>query len=139
VGDQVNVTAAIFSDGHDHVNARLLYKHESDAEWQVARMTALPNDLWSAGFHRRPSSARGVLGSRVGSTHFDTWCADLTKRLAAQPDPTDPTKRDLPPQDIPLALRTGALLLEEAAARAGGPGQNDLRAAARNRYANWPT
>ena len=52
--------------------------------------------------------------------HFDTWTHDLKKRLAAQPDPAnpDPAKRDLPPQDIPLALTIGALLVDQAAARA---------------------
>src|SRR5206468_4075079 len=28
IGDRVEVSAAIFSDGHDHVLAQLLYKHE---------------------------------------------------------------------------------------------------------------
>ena len=29
LGDRVQVSAAIFSDGHDHVLARLLYKHRA--------------------------------------------------------------------------------------------------------------
>jgi len=121
LGDTVEVSAAIFSDGHDHVAARLLYKHESDAEWRSSAMTALPNDLWSGAF------TIGRLGSwsfniQAWVDHFDTWCADLKKRLAAQPDPasSDPAKRDLPSQDIPLALQSGAILLDEAAARAAG-------------------
>src|SRR6202041_426507 len=50
--------------------------------------------------------------------HFGTWCADLKKRLAAQPDPAQPSE-SVGPQDIPLALRTGALLVEAAAERTG--------------------
>ena len=57
--------------------------------------------------------------------HFDTWSSDLMKRLAAQPDPDkpDPMVQD---QNIPLALRTGALLLEAAAKRAKGPDAKTL-------------
>ena len=49
-GDRVEISAAIFCDGHDHVAARLLYKPAHDREWQSAPMTALPNDLWHATF-----------------------------------------------------------------------------------------
>ena len=61
--------------------------------------------------------------------HFDTWCADLKKRLAAQPDPasSDPEKRDLPLQDIPLALTIGATLFDRIAARALGEDATQLK------------
>ena len=72
-------------------------------------MTALVNDLWSAAF---TVDRLGPWSFTIQAwvDHFDTWCADLKKRLAAQPDPAspDPAKRDLPPQDIPLAFDIGA-------------------------------
>src|SRR5690348_1092996 len=86
IGDRVDVSAAIFSDGHDHVSAQLLYKHSQDPDWHVLPLTALPNDLWTGSF----------VVDRLGSwsftirgwvDHFDTWCADLRKRLAAQAVP----------------------------------------------------
>jgi starch synthase (maltosyl-transferring) len=128
LGDRVAVSAAIFADGHDHVSARLLCKHHSDPDWSSTPMTALPNDLWSAEF----------IVDRIGSwsftiqawvDHFDTWCADLKKRLAAQPDPAspDPEIRDLPPQDIPLALTIGATLFDRIAARASGDDATQLK------------
>lgn len=142
LGDQVAVTAAIFSDGHDHVAARLLYRHASQSAWQSAPFTALPNDLWTATF----------VVDRLGSwlftvegwvDHFDTWVSDLGKRLAAQPDPEEPTQQ-VGPQDIPLQLQIGAALLEEAAGRAKGPdaqrlteGAADLRALAAERKAHY--
>lgn len=119
VGDKVEVSAAIFADGHDHLAARVLYKHSSERRWRSAPMVALGNDLWGAAF----------VAERLGEwkfqvqgwvDHFDTWCSDLTKRLAAQPDLTQPHVVALE-QNIPLALRTGALLLEGAAKRAKGP------------------
>jgi starch synthase (maltosyl-transferring) len=118
VGDVVTVSAAIFGDGHDHLAARLLYRHSADRRWQIADMKAIGNDLWSASFPvTKTGSWRFLLEAWVD--HFDTWCSDLKKRLAAQPDPAQPT-RNIAPQDIPMAFRIGAGLLERAAKRAKG-------------------
>jgi starch synthase (maltosyl-transferring) len=124
VGDEVTVTAAIFGDGHDHLSARLLYKHQSDRRWRSMPMTTLGNDVWSAAFKvNKIGSWRFSVQGWVD--HFDTWCSDLKKRLAAQPDPANPKPADSP-QDIPLALRSGALLLEHAAKRASGSDARNL-------------
>jgi starch synthase (maltosyl-transferring) len=134
--DRVAVSAAIFSDGHDHVLARLLYKHQSDPDWLSTPMTALPNDLWSAAF---TVDRLGPWSFTIQAwvDHFDTWCADLKKRLAAQPlliqpDPAspDPAQRDLPPQDIPLALTIGASLFDQIASRAKGADAKQLKSIA---------
>ncbi len=145
LGDTVDISAAIFSDGHDHVAARLLYKHAGDPDWQSTPMTALPNDLWSAAFTVDKLGAWSFT-IQAWVDHFDTWCHDLKKRLAAQPTPSDPdldstVERDpaisdnanpdaanpsTTPQDIPLALFTGALLLEQAASRASGSDAQQL-------------
>jgi starch synthase (maltosyl-transferring) len=131
LGDRVDVSAAIFCDGHDHVAARLLWKHQSDPGWRSTPMTALPNDLWAAAF---PVDKIGPWSFTIQAwvDHFATWCADLEKRLAAQPDPTspDPARRDLPAQDIPLALTIGALLLDQFAARAKGADAQQLKSVA---------
>jgi starch synthase (maltosyl-transferring) len=120
LGDNVAVTAAIFSDGHDHVAARLLYRHESEREWHFAEFLALGNDLWQAEF----------LADQIGAwqftieawvDHFDTWVADLAKRLGAQRDSV---------QDIPVALQIGANLIEAAGKRARGEHALKLIAAA---------
>ena len=128
LGDHVTVTAAIFSDGHDHVAARLLYRHTSQRKWKAVPFTELPNDLWTARF---PVDTLGtwVFAVEGWVDHFDTWVADLGKRLAAQPDPEQPTERT-EPQDIPLQLLIGAGLLEEAAGRAKGADAAQLKQAA---------
>jgi starch synthase (maltosyl-transferring) len=131
--DRVAISAAIFSDGHDHVLARLLYKHQSDPTWLSTPMTALVNDLWSAAF---TVDRLGPWSFTIQAwvDHFDTWCADLKKRLAAQPDPAspDPARRDLPPQDIPLALTIGASLFDQIASRAKGPDAKHLKSIAKS-------
>jgi starch synthase (maltosyl-transferring) len=118
LGDIVTITAAVFGDGHDHVSGRLLYRHSSETDWRSTALSPLTNDLWSASF---TVDALGdwLYTLEAWVDHFDTWSADLQKRLDAQPVPggTNPAAA---PQDIPLALRSGALLLEQAAKRAEG-------------------
>jgi starch synthase (maltosyl-transferring) len=131
VGDVVTVRAAVFGDGHDHVTARLLYKHSSERKWRYAAMTALPNDFFTATF---TVDKIGTWQFNVEGwvDHFDTWVSDLGKRLHAQPDPHEPTQQITGPQDIPLALRMGANLIDAAADRAKGNDQKKLAAAATN-------
>ena len=116
LGDEVVVTAAIFGDGHDHVGGRLLYRHDKERKWRSKPMMVLTNDLWTASFTvDRLGSWNFAVEGWVD--HFDTWQSDLKKRIAAQPDPANPDS-GIPAQNIPLALRSGALLLEETATRA---------------------
>ncbi len=129
LGDRVTVTAAVFSDGHDHVGARLLFRHSSEKKWRETRFTALPNDVWGATF---PVDRTGTWTFTVEGwvDHFDTWNADLGKRLTAQPDPSEPTQQISEPQDIPVQLLIGAGLLDEAAGRAKGADAKRLKAGA---------
>lgn len=142
VGDRVDVSAAIFSDGHDHVAAQLLYKHHGDLGWHVISMNAQPNDLWTGSF------VVDRLGCwqftiRAWVDHFDTWCDDLRKRLSAQaprrdpavstaanPDaanPAAPAGAVTTAQDIAVALEIGAGHIEAAAKRASGVDEVQLR------------
>jgi starch synthase (maltosyl-transferring) len=131
IGDTIKISAAIFSDGHDHVAARLLYRHESERDWQTTPMVELNNDMWWA---RITVDRLGnwIYAIQAWVDHFDTWTHDLRKRLAAQPDPNspDPAKRDMPPQDIPVAFNIGAMLLDQAASRANGADASQLKAIA---------
>ncbi len=108
LGDLIEITAAIFGDGHDHVAARLLYRHASQRKTQATPFAALTNDLWSATF---TADRLGLWYFTIEAwiDHFDTWTHDLAKRLAAQTDSA---------QDIPLALRIGANHLDAVALRA---------------------
>ncbi len=145
LGDELRVTAAIFADGHDHVAARLLYRNRSDRRWRFVPMKLGGNDLWSGSF------VVDQLGSWTFTLqgwvdHFETWASDFKKRLAVQ---TGPRRADVDSSarpddeaglnvasapaasDIPLALRSGALLLHQGAARASGEAAWQLREAAR--------
>lgn len=128
VGDEVSISAAIFADGHDHLAARLLYRHSSERRWRFVPMTAVGNDLWTGSFKAEKIGAWSFT-VEGWIDHLDTWASDLRKRLAAQPrsDQFDTTPGDpeasravVEPQDISLALRSGAILVQLAAKRARG-------------------
>ena len=118
IGDSVEVRAAVFADGHDHIAARLLFHPEGDRIWSAMPMQALGNDVFAAAFTidrlgKWEFSVEGWID------HFDTWYSDLRKRIDAQPDPLQPAAGSTP-QNIPLALRSGAILLDETTSRAEG-------------------
>ncbi|PQJ80840.1 alpha-1,4-glucan--maltose-1-phosphate maltosyltransferase [Polaribacter porphyrae] len=50
VNEVVNVTADVLVDGHDVLQASLLYKHESEKSWSEIRMSPTTNDEYTASF-----------------------------------------------------------------------------------------
>jgi len=50
VNQNVNVTADVFSDGHDVIECCVKFKHEKDKKWQEVRMNSSVNDEWYASF-----------------------------------------------------------------------------------------
>jgi starch synthase (maltosyl-transferring) len=134
LGDTVTVTAAVFGDGHDHVAGRLLYRHSSETDWRSTPLTPLTNDLWTVTF-TVDQLGDWLYTIEAWVDHFATWCADLRKRLTAQPG-AEKQGADKPDsgesQNIPLAFHSGALLLNQAAQRAKGPDSKLLADAAAN-------
>jgi starch synthase (maltosyl-transferring) len=134
LGDAVTITAAVFGDGHDHVAGRLLYRHSSETDWRSTPLTPLTNDLWTVTF-TADQLGDWLYTIEAWIDHFATWCADLRKRLTAQPGAEKPGA-DKPgsseSQNIPLAFHSGALLLNQAAQRAKGPDSKLLADAAAN-------
>jgi starch synthase (maltosyl-transferring) len=140
-GDEVAVTAAIFADGKDELAARVLYRHSDDRRWAFSPMRATHNDLWSGAF---PVDKLGCWRFTLLAwiDHFATWATELKKRIATQNDPSDAEaalKSDAglnvgprsAEQDVALAFRSGAVLIEAAAQRARGKDAKRLREIAR--------
>jgi len=50
VDEIVNVTADVLVDGHDVIQASLIYKHESEKNWSETRMSPTFNDEFTASF-----------------------------------------------------------------------------------------
>jgi len=131
LGDPIAVTAAIFADGHGRVAARLLYRHDTEKHWRVIPLTPLSNDLWRGEFL---TDKLGTYHFAIQAwvDHFATWHDDLKKRLAAQPDPHQPSEAISTPQDIPLALHIGAQLIDHIGELIEGPDRLPISEAAAN-------
>jgi starch synthase (maltosyl-transferring) len=118
IGDLVTVTAAIFCDGHDRVSGRLLYRSDGEADWRSTPMVPLENDLWCATF-TVDKLGEWSYTLEAWIDHLASWSDDFKKRLAAQASPHLPyqaTNR----QDVCLALRSGAFVLDRIAQRSEG-------------------
>jgi starch synthase (maltosyl-transferring) len=50
VGQTINVSADVFSDGHDIIECCVKFKHESDENWQEVRMVPRESEQWTATF-----------------------------------------------------------------------------------------
>ena len=113
VGDRVVVEADIFTDGHDALSARLLYRAQGDADWQEASMEPLVNDRWQGVF-----CIAGLTDYyytlEAWVDRFRSWLQGFSKKVAAE-------------QDVTLELIEGAELIDAAAKRRMKHGQPDQR------------
>ena len=116
-GEHVNVAADIFSDGHDVVDAVLLFRKREETDWQVEPMRFTNNDRWESQF-RVEEIGHYVYTIRAWVDHFKTWIRDLVKKADAG-------------QDVGLDLLTGAQFVVAAAGKAkAGDAQKLMEAAA---------
>jgi starch synthase (maltosyl-transferring) len=85
VGERVDVTAQIFSDGHDHVRARIAYQNSTDVAWRYAELVEAGNDEWGGRFE---ITETGTYQFYVEAwvDHFDTWWDGIKKKVAAKVD-----------------------------------------------------
>ena len=49
-GQKIDITADVFSDGHDLIECCVKFQHENDKKWQEVRMLPTENDGWKASF-----------------------------------------------------------------------------------------
>ncbi|MEX1012667.1 MAG: maltotransferase domain-containing protein [Waddliaceae bacterium] len=99
VGEIVEVTADIFVDGHDHINANLLWKKEGQEEWNRVVMTMINNDRWSACFTVREIGTY-IFSIEAWVDHFETWQEDLKKKYNNG-------------QDVEIEFKIGSSYLED--------------------------
>lgn len=79
-GDTIHVEADVFCDGHDHVAARLLYKHESDSQWSEIGMSLIVNDRYEADFTVE-KQGNYVYTIEGWVDHIDTWQHDTALKI----------------------------------------------------------
>jgi starch synthase (maltosyl-transferring) len=104
VGDQLVVTADIFADGHDLLDAAILLRADDETEWREAPMRPVDNDRWSGHIDlvRNRWHAYAIEAWR---DHFGSWRDGLRKKLDAA-------------VAVPSELEEGRILLVAALHRA---------------------
>jgi starch synthase (maltosyl-transferring) len=117
VGDEVTVRATVYKDSHDHVTGRIRYRAPDADTWQTAPVQ----------YERDLDRLTGSFGvDRIGRWTFTvdawtdrwaSWLSEVGKFLGAG-------------VDVHMELLEGALLLDEAAARASGAERTALHRAA---------
>jgi starch synthase (maltosyl-transferring) len=100
-GETVQVTADIFSDGHEVLAADLLWRTEDEPDWSRAPMHLRVNDIWEGQFPLL-RVGRHLFAIQAWWSEFGTFRRDLAK------------KRDAG-LDIALEIREGRLILERFA------------------------
>src|SRR5918992_438091 len=116
VGDRVTVEADIFTDGHDAMSARLLFRAQGEADWREAPMELLVNDRWRGAF-KITALTDYFYTLEAWVDRFKSWRDGLSKKAAAK-------------QDVGLELIEGAELIALAAKRARGGDAETLKACA---------
>jgi starch synthase (maltosyl-transferring) len=106
-GDSIEVSADIFKEGHDMLQARVIYQQVGQAQWQESPMRPIDNDRW-VGTFSVDHNARYVYGVLAFTDVFGSWRADFQKRLAAA-------------QDVTSELLEGLRLVEAAVERCVDP------------------
>jgi len=108
VGDDLEITAEIFRDGHVVLSAVILWRRADETAWRETRMTSLnPGlDLW-AGSIRLTANTTYVYTVEAWTDHYETWSGELEKKVADG-------------QTVTLELIEGRALIEDAATRAKG-------------------
>lgn len=103
VGDTVEVEADCFADGHDVVACALMWRRAGSDAWQRTPMQHRGNDRWRASF-KVDALGTWQYTVRAWVDPFLSWRSDFARRIEAE--------------DVNIAARSGAALIEEAAQRA---------------------
>lgn len=112
VGEEVNVEADVFVDGHDQLRSLLLHRPAGTKLWNEVDMVATGNDRWKATF-RVATLGRYEYTVIAWADRFLTWRHDLSRRTEAE--------------DIRIALRVGTALIDAAAELARGDDRGRLK------------
>ncbi len=85
VGDQLEVSADIFKEGHDLIGAVLRYKKITDKKWQEIPMHHVDNDRWGGSVELTENTRYlYTIGAYVRT--FATWREELEKKHGVQDD-----------------------------------------------------
>jgi len=113
VGDVMSVEADIFCDGHDKIDAALMYRREGEAAWHETPMRFLENDRWRGEFLLE-RNARYLYTIIAWRDLFASWCDEVAKKHNAG-------------QAIALELIEGRHIVEKTIAEGDRVSESDRR------------
>jgi starch synthase (maltosyl-transferring) len=105
VGEDVEVWADIFSDGHDILRAEIIYRAEDKTDWQRAPMAFVGDDRWKGAFPAA-RNIRYLFSIEAWRDVYGSWVSEVEKKKAAG-------------QIVTSEIAEGVKLLEKAASGAG--------------------
>ena len=119
INEEVKVEADIFADGHDKVDAVIVYRQKrkgrgKEKKWQESPLTFIENDHWSGSF-KIDEAGDYEYTIEAWVDHFATWQYGLKKKY----DDSQP---------IQTELLIGAEMMEDALSRASTPDKKKLKA-----------
>jgi starch synthase (maltosyl-transferring) len=115
VGDDLLVTADIFADGHDLLDAVLMLRSEDESAWGEVPMQLVDNDRWS-GTVRLTRNAAHRYTIEAWRDAIGSWREAITKKLVAG-------------QPVATELAEGRVLLAATMARSHGADARMIAAA----------
>jgi starch synthase (maltosyl-transferring) len=107
VGEDCEVEADIFRDGHDVIRAAIKWRRKADTIFEEAPMVPVGNDRWRGHFPLRDNT-RYVFTIEAWTDLYASWAQDFVKKAGAG-------------RDVASDLLEGIRLLEELRARLSGP------------------
>jgi len=82
IGEKVSITATIFSDSHDLLAARILYKHDESSEFLFSPLKAIGNDVWIGEFKVDKIGAY-LYNVEAWVDYYETWLYGFIKKAEA--------------------------------------------------------
>ncbi|GJD73278.1 maltotransferase domain-containing protein [Methylobacterium goesingense] len=114
VGESVHVTADIFSDGHEIIDAEILSRVVGETEWRADRMVFVDNDRWGGHFPLL-RNARYEFTIQAWRDGYSSWVRDTLKKRNAG-------------VDVRLETIEGVAFVIGASENATGPDADRLKA-----------
>jgi starch synthase (maltosyl-transferring) len=117
LGEEVEVAADIFTDGHDLLQAILMHRPAAQLNWQEVSMHFEVNDHWRGSFQVSQVGTH-FYTLRAWVDRFGSWARDIKKKVEAS-------------QDVSIEVLIGVQLVEAAAESANVENASRLRTCAR--------
>lgn len=105
LNEKLTISASIFTDGHDDIDASVFIKPTGSKQWLERPLSFINNDHWEAAYN---ADGLGIYEFKIHAwaDHFTTWLKGLKKKFEAG-------------QDLDIERKIGINLIETEIVRGG--------------------